>query len=166
MAQTTPAKGRSRLATILGGATAIGLLATATIGNFEGLKLFAYRDVIGVWTACYGETKGIRPGMKFTRQQCDVMFIGRLAEFETGMRACLKAPDAVPAKVYVADLSLAYNVGVRAFCGSTLVRLQNAGQLRASCDEFYKWNRAGGKIVPGLARRREAERQLCLEGVK
>src|SRR4029079_13813965 len=64
--------------------TAVGLLAVTTIGAYEGLRLNSYRDVIGVWTYCYGETKGAHAGMKFTKAQCDVLFVERLGEFETG----------------------------------------------------------------------------------
>ena len=83
--------------------------------------------------------------------------------YEAGLDRCLTAP--VPGKTKVAFLSWTYNVGVGAACGSTLVRLANAGALRGACDQLLRWNRAGGKIVRGLTNRREAERQLCLEGV-
>lgn len=155
---------RSRLVGAAGAITGIGMLAVALVGQFEGLRLYAYQDVIGVWTACYGETKGIRPGMKFTRDQCDVMFVGSLAEHEAGMRRCLKAPDALPAEIYVADLSLTYNIGVGAFCASSIAAYQNAGRVRASCDRFLLYVKAGGKTVKGLVKRREAERALCLKG--
>lgn len=157
---------RSRLVGAAGAVTALGMLAVATVGQFEGLRLYAYQDVIGVWTACYGETKGIGPGMKFTQAQCDVMFIGSLAEHEDGMRKCLKAPDALPMEVYVADLSLTYNIGVGAFCASSIARYQNDGRILASCDRFPLFNKAGGKVVKGLTLRREKERALCLEGAK
>lgn len=156
---------KSRLVGAAGAVTALGMLAVATVGQFEGLRFVAYQDVIGVWTACYGETKGIRPGMKFTREQCDVMFIGSLAEHEEGMRACLAAPDALPMQVYVADLSLAYNIGVAGFCRSSIAAYQNAGRLRESCERFLLFVRAGGKVVKGLVARREAERRLCIEGL-
>lgn len=155
----------SRLRKAALGVTAAGALAVGFIGNWEGLRLYAYKDVIGVWTACYGETKDIKPGMKFTKQQCDVMFIDRLAEFETGMRKCLAKPDELPIKVYVADLSLSYNIGLGAFCKSSIVKLQNEGKLRESCDRFLLFNKAGGKVVQGLVNRRKEERKLCLAGL-
>jgi len=151
---------------IAGALTAAGILAIALVGQWEGLRLVAYQDVIGVWTACYGETKGIQPGMRFTEQQCGVMLIDSLAEHEAGMRRCLAAPDALPVKIYVAVLSLTYNVGVGNFCRSTLARKLNAGDLEGACHELPKWNRAGGKVVRGLTNRREAELQLCLEGAR
>lgn len=157
---------RSRLAA--GGAGAItgaGMLAIAIVGNWEGLRLYAYQDVVGVWTACYGETKGIKPGMKFTKAQCDVMLIGSLTEHEAGMRRCLKAPDSLPDKSYVAFVSATYNIGVAGFCGSSMARRINAGDVRGACDALMMWVRAGGRVVQGLVNRRTAERKLCLEGL-
>lgn len=148
------------------GLTAAGGLAVALVGGWEGLKLYSYRDVIGVWTACYGETRGIKPGMRFTRAQCDTMLIDGLEDFEAGMRACLTRPDAIPEKPYVAFLSLAYNVGAGTFCQSSVARKANAGDLRGACDALMLYVNAGGRRIQGLVNRRTAERKLCLEGVR
>lgn len=157
---------RSRLvAGGTGAAAALGMLAIGFVGNWEGLRLYAYQDVVGVWTACYGETKGVRPGMKFTKEQCDVMFIDSLAEHEAGMRRCLKAPDSLPDKTYVAFVSATYNIGVGGFCGSSMARRANAGDLRGACEALMLWTKAGGRVVQGLVNRRKAERKLCLEGL-
>lgn len=158
-------KRRTRLLGLSGAVSGLGMLAIGFVGNWEGLRLYAYQDVVGVWTACYGETAGIRPGMKFTQDQCDIMLIGSLAEHEAGMRACLTAPDALPEKTYVAFVSATYNIGVAAFCGSSMKRLANAGNLPAACDALLLWVKAGGKVVQGLVNRRKAERALCLDGV-
>jgi lysozyme len=146
--------------------TAAGLLAIATIGHFEGLRLVAYRDVIGVWTVCYGETKGIHGGLKFTKDQCDVMFIGSLTEHEAGMRKCLNNPDIIPEKSYVAFLSLAYNIGSGGFCKSSVAREINAGHLVKACQNLLRFNKAGGRVVGGLVTRRNVELKLCLQGVR
>ena len=149
----------------IGTVTALGMTAVGFVGAHEGLKLKAYPDVIGVWTACYGETKGIKPGMKFTKAQCDKMFVERLVEFETGMRKCLRNPDSVPDKPYLAFLSLAYNIGTPSFCSSTLVKKVNAGDLKGACNYLLKYNRAGGRVWKGLVNRRERERAYCLSGL-
>jgi lysozyme len=156
---------KSRLG-IAGAITAIGLAAIALVGKFEGYKPYAYRDVIGVWTACYGSTKGIKAGMKFTKEQCDVMFLGDLQTHEAGMRACLKAPDAIPSKSYVAFLSLTYNIGVGGFCRSSVAANINMGNLTNACHRIKAFNKAGGRVIGGLVRRRAEEVKLCLEGVK
>jgi lysozyme len=158
-------KSRTRLIGAAGGMTALGMLAVQTVGGFEGLRLYAYKDVVGVWTACYGSIVGIKPGMKFSVEDCNNLLVKDLVKHEAGMRACMSAPDDLPVNVYVADLSLAFNVGVGAFCKSTVNKLQKAGKLRESCEAFMRFVYAGGKVIPGLVKRREKERALCLKGV-
>lgn len=150
---------RSRL---FGGVLA---LAIAVVGTFEGVRLTAYRDVIGVPTVCFGETRGVEMGDKYTMEECKAMLGDALVEFEQGMRKCLDEPDKIPAKTYVAFLSLSYNIGLGNFCRSTLVRLANGGRLKDACNEFPKWNKAGGKVIQGLVNRRAEEKRLCLEGL-
>ena len=150
----------------IGAITAAGLLAIVTIGHFEGLRLYAYQDVIGVWTACYGETKDIHRGLKFTKPQCNVMFIEGLTREEKGMRSCLNDPDGLPMKTYVAFLSLAYNIGTGGFCRSSVARDANNLHLVASCNDLMKYTRGGGRTLTGLVTRRRAERKLCIEGLK
>lgn len=140
--------------------TAAAALAISIVGGFEGLRQTAYRDVVGVATICYGETRGIRMGMTATKAECDAMLLKGLQEFEQGVLACTKA--AMPVRRQVAMVSFAYNVGVGGYCGSSVARLLNAGQPRAACDALLKWNKAGGVVFPGLTRRRQAERELCL----
>lgn len=154
------------MASRLAKGSAIAALAVSLVGGFEGLRLYAYKDPVNVVTACYGETKNIRMGMKFTKAECDEMLVRSLAEHEAGMRRCLRSPDALSEKTYVAFLSFAYNVGTGAFCKSTLVRKANAGDLRGACEQLPRWNRAGGRILRGLTKRRAEERKLCLEGLK
>lgn len=139
--------------------------AVALVGAWEGLRTYAYRDIVGVPTVCFGETRGVKMGDRYTVEECKAMLGDGLAEFETGMRKCLRTPDAIPAKSYVAFLSLSYNIGTGAFCRSTLVRKLNAGDVRAACNELTKWNRAGGRVIKGLTRRRADEKRICLEGL-
>lgn len=139
--------------------------AIVLIGSFEGLRLYSYTDVIGVWTACYGETRGIHSGMVFTKEQCDTMFSKRLIEFETGMRKCLVKPDEIPIKPYIAFLSLSYNVGVGAFCNSSVVKSANAGNYEVACHRITAFNKAGGRVIKGLVTRRDKEEAFCLSGL-
>lgn len=158
---------KSRLVAGAAGAlTAAGIASLSLVGGWEGLRLVAYQDVIGVWTACYGETKDIRRGMRFTKAECDVMFVERLQEFETHMRACLKAPDSIPDGAYVSFLSLSYNIGWNGFCKSSIARHANAGNLPKACEAITLYNKAGGRVVKGLVNRRAAERKLCLESLR
>lgn len=156
----------SRLADAAKVATVAGTLAIATVGAYEGLRLAAYRDVIGVWTVCYGETKGVRQGMRFTEGQCKLLFLDSLIEHEKGMRSCLNDPDSLSDKTYVAFLSLTYNIGVGAWCKSSVVRAANNLQLTAACRNILRFNKAGGRVIGGLVKRRSQEMKLCMEGLR
>lgn len=155
----------SRLRKVGVGLTVAGSLAVGLVGGFEGMRTHAYRDVVGVPTVCFGETRGVKMGDTYTVEECKAMLGDALADFETNMRKCLVNPDAIPDKPYVAFLSLSYNIGVGAFCHSTLVKKANAGDIRGACNEFPKWNKAGGRAIKGLTVRRTEERQLCLSGI-
>lgn len=154
-----PAQDRSKLRK----SAAVATMAVSLVGAFEGLSLTAYLDPIKIPTACFGETKNIRMGMKFTRTDCDKMLLDRLIEHEDGMLACTKVP--MPDTRHIALLSFTYNVGVGAYCGSTLVRKLNAGDIVGACDELSKWNKAGGIVWSGLVKRRTIEREWCMKGL-
>ncbi|MBZ8133209.1 lysozyme [Afifella sp. IM 167] len=149
---------------VLGTLTAAGILAVGFVGGWEGKHNTAYRDIVGVPTICFGETRGVEMGDTATDEECAAMLGDGLVEFEAGIRRCLKNPDQIPDKSYVAFLSAAYNIGQRAFCGSSMARRWNAGNLEGACDALLLWNKAGGRVIRGLVNRRKAERELCLEG--
>lgn len=144
---------------------AIMAAAVALVGGWEGLRTVAYKDIVGVPTVCFGETRGVEMGDRYTVEECKVMLGQGLVEFETGMRRCLTKPDDIPAKPYVAFLSLSYNIGTGAFCRSTVAKRINAGDIKGACNGIPAWNRAGGKVVQGLVNRRAEEKRICLEGV-
>lgn len=158
---------KTRLKSAGVGLTVIGSLAVGLVGGWEGMKTRAYADKFagGIPTVCFGETRGVKMGDQYTPDECRAMLGDALVEFEQGMRKCLTNPDRIPAKSYVAFLSLSYNIGTGAFCRSSLARKLNAGDLRAACNELPKWNKAGGKVVKGLVNRRAEERKLCLQGL-
>jgi lysozyme len=145
-------------------ATAAGILAVTNVGKDEGLRLKAYRDLVNVPTACFGETLGIKMGMTFTKAQCDELLLKRLDEFAGKVEHCVKKP--MSDRTLVAFTSMAYNVGSGGFCGSTTVRLYNAGQFVEACRAMGYWNKAGGRVIPGLTARRARETAMCLEGLK
>lgn len=156
----------SRLKKMGLGLTVAGSLAVGVVGTYEGMRTKAYIPIPGdVPTVCFGETRGVKMGDVHTPAECQAMLGNALVEFETNMRRCLTAPDRIPDKPYVAMLSLSYNIGSRAFCGSTVARKANAGDLRGACDAFLAWNKAGGRVVAGLVNRRADERKLCLAGL-
>lgn len=144
---------------------AVAAAAVALITAWEGLRTVAYKDSVGIATVCVGETRGVKMGDRYTVDECKDKLTSALKDFETGMRACLKAPDAIPDKVYVSMLSVSYNIGTGAFCRSSMARNLNAGNYTAACNSLLLYTRAGGKVIQGLVNRRDAERKLCLAGV-
>lgn len=130
--------------------------------HFEGLRLKAYRDPVGVLTIGYGHTgPDVYEGLVWSQAQADKALRERLArEFVPGVLAVITR--SMTQGQLDAMVDLAYNVGVAAFQGSTLVRKFNAGDTQGAADEFLRWNRAGGKVLLGLRRRRAADRALFL----
>ena len=140
----------------------------ALVAGWEGVRTVAYLDTIAsppVWTVCAGETRGVKKGDRYTRAECDVMLGAGLVEFEDKVRACLTKPDDLPDGVYTAFLSAAWNIGTGGFCGSSMARLANSGDLRGACDALLKWDKAGGRVVAGLTNRRQDERRVCLSAI-
>ena len=152
-----PKRPSKSLAVIVGAAAAAGLLAL--VPKFEGTKLTTYRDPIGVLTYCTGATEDAAWGKTYSPAECREQLDRDLARHAEGLMACIKAPMTAGQKVAFVDL--AYNVGVGAVCNSTLARKANAGDMAGACAELSKWTRAGGQVLPGLVRRRQAERDLC-----
>lgn len=146
--------------------------AIVAIGAFEGYSATAYPDIIGIPTICYGETKGVKLGDYSTREQCDAKLSKRLVEFNEGINKCIKVP--LTDNQRVAFVSLAYNVGVPAFCSSSIPRRINAGDSVGACRVLLDFNgvciqrNLSGKciqkrVVQGLVNRRMKENQLCLQ---
>lgn len=143
----------------------VAATAIALVGAFEGLRLYAYRDPVGIPTICYGSTRGVQIGDKATKAECDALLIGELVEHEQGMRRCLREPDKLTDGQYIAFVSLTYNIGVGAFCKSTAARLINAGDMAGACAQISRWDKAGGMRLPGLVKRRAEERRICERGL-
>ena len=141
---------------------ALSLSAAALVGiaTHEGFVGRAYQDIVGVWTIGFGTTEGVRPGDRIEPVQALQRKMADVQKFEGALRRCVTVP--LHQHEYDAFLSLAYNIGPGAFCGSTLVRKLNAGDYAGACAEILRWNRAGGRVVPGLVNRREAEYRQCL----
>lgn len=145
---------------LIAGSVALTMLWVGFVSHWEGRSLRAYQDIVGVWTICDGETKGVEEGDTATPAECDSMLARNLLVYEVGLDQCLTYP--VPGEMKVALVSWTYNVGVGAACSSTLVRLANTGNLVAACDQLLRWTRAGGEVVAGLVNRRKAEHAMCL----
>ena len=134
------------------------------IRRFEGCRLDAYPDP-GTGgapiTIGYGATgPGIELGVVWTQEEAEARLVEDIAQFAGAVERALTVP--VSANEFAAMVSLAFNIGAGAFRKSTLLRLVNDGHLEAAAEQFLRWNRAGGREMPGLTRRRQAERQLFL----
>lgn len=136
-------------------------LAMPFTAHHEGLRLKAYLDPIGIPTICYGETLGVQLGQQKTKAECDALFEARLGVFAYAVDAAI-TPSMSP-HTHAALTSWTYNVGIGAMQKSTLVRLMNEGRTVEACNELPKWNKAGGRVLTGLVKRREEERKLCLQ---
>jgi lysozyme len=148
---------KARLVAKVGGIAAAA--AVAFVASKEGTILQTYRDPIGIITACTGHVDPtLRMGTTYTAEQCKEMLYADLAKHADDLD-CVKVPLTDNQKV--ALLSFTFNVGRPAFCGSTLVRKANAGDMPGACAELSRWVMAGGKKLPGLVNRRAAERELC-----
>jgi lysozyme len=129
------------------------------IKEYEGCMLKAYLCPALVWTIGYGQTgKDIVEGLVWTQEQADNALASTVTKFTDGVTSLLKVP--VTQNQFDALVSFAYNVGLGSLAKSTLLKLLNSGDYSAASKEFSRWNKAGGVVLEGLKRRREAERQL------
>lgn len=140
----------------------IGAEGIALIKRFEGLRLSAYLCPAKVLTIGYGSTgPHVRPGMKIDEPEAERLLRDDLARFERCV--AVKCPTALP-RQFDAMVSLAFNIGCAGFEKSTVARMHNAGKFAAAADAFAMWNKGGGKVQPGLVKRRAAERALYERG--
>lgn len=128
------------------------------IKEFEGLYLKAYRCPAGVLTIGWGSTEGVREGMEITREEAERMLLGELSRFEDAVNRLVTVP--LTQHQFDALVSFSYNVGARALEHSTLLRKLNDGDYNAVPAELGRWVRGGGRVLPGLVRRRKAEALL------
>lgn len=133
------------------------------IKEFEGVRLRAYKDAVGVWTIGYGHTKSVTPGMHITMERAEQLLKEDLDIFEKGVENLVQVP--LNQNQFDALVSFAFNVGLGALGRSTLLRYLNKGQYATASKEFPRWNKAGGRVLKGLTRRREAEMDLFLTSV-
>jgi lysozyme len=138
--------------------------ALALAKEFEGCRLEAYPDPSYGWkvaTIGWGATgPAITQGVVWTQEEAD-------ADLESRMAGCGEIVDRFVTFPVTADMKAAlsdfiYNVGAGAFETSTLLRKLNGGDVQGAADEFPRWNLSNGHLMPGLVKRRAAERALFL----
>jgi lysozyme len=147
----------------------INQAAIDLIKEYEGFEAKAYKCPAGVWTIGYGTTAaagvGIAPeaGMVIGQSEAEGYLHAALDKFSSQIALAIKAP--INENEFGAFLSLAYNIGATAFKKSSALRHFNAGDKGAAADAIMLWNKARGKVLAGLVRRRTAERALFLTHV-
>lgn len=135
------------------------------IKHFEGVRTTAYQDSVGVWTIGYGHTSAagdpqVYAGLTITLDQAEQILRKDLGIFEKGVSDAVKVTT--NDDQFSAMVSFSFNVGLGAYRDSTLLRKHHAGDFAGAADEFLRWVYAGGQVLPGLQRRRNAERALYL----
>ena len=140
---------------VLAASVIVGIAAS------EGYVRDAMIPVPGdVPTIGFGSTKDVRMGDTTTPVRALVRLLDEVDTiYAQGVRTCVLVP-LFPWE-FAAFVSLAYNIGVKAFCGSTVVKRVNAQDYQGACDAILMWNKAGGKVLRGLVNRRESEKAIC-----
>lgn len=141
-------------------ALAVSAAALVGIATHEGYRGEAYKDAVGVPTIGFGETAGVKPGARTTPERALVRLLSSTEKHADAIRQCIHVP--LYQHEFDAYVSLAYNIGTSAFCKSALVKKLNAKDYTGACEEIRRWNRAGGKVLPGLTKRRETEYRMCM----
>jgi lysozyme len=136
------------------------------IKEFEGLRLRAYRCPAGVATIGYGTTVyptgyKVQMGEQITAEQAEEYLRSDLRAFERDVERMVRVP--LNTNQFAALVSFAYNLGAEALRKSTLLRLLNAHNYAGAAEQFARWTYAAGKQLPGLVRRRAAERALFIQ---
>lgn len=153
---------------------AVALAVNALIIPWEGLVLKSHWDRFAkIWDICYGETKGIGPGMTKTKAECDAMLMKRVVnDYYKPLTKCIAGFEKKPLSLQASMISGAYNYGIGAQCKSSAARLARENKYRESCEAQTAFNRAGGHVVKGLVLRREmgdaqrlGEAELCVSGL-
>lgn len=111
-------------------------------------------------TLGFGTTEGVKPGDTITPPKAVARALQDVAKYEGAVKQCVKVP--LHQYEYDAFISLSYNIGPGNFCGSTLVRVLNAGDYAEACKQILRWDRAKGRQVRGLTLRRQGEYHRCI----
>ena len=131
------------------------------IKHFEGCETEAYKCPAGVWTIGYGHIKGVQEGQVITETQAHEMLVEELKEYENYILNAVEVD--LNQNQFDAMVSWVYNLGPTNLKSSTLLKELNSKNYNAAAQEITKWNKAGGKVLTGLVKRREAEASLFNE---
>lgn len=142
----------------------INFLSVSTDGlaltkSCEGCQLTAYQDPVGIWTIGYGHTgPDVYKGLVIAQDRADYLL--ELDLKSAAKTVCNLTTVKLTQNQIDALTDFVFNLGAEAFRTSTLLKCINAGDMDGAAKEFGKWNKAGGKVLPGLTKRRAAEAAL------
>ncbi len=139
----------------------ISAAGTDLIRKFEGCRLKAYLDAVGVPTIGFGHTVDVKLGQVITQHQADTILASDLEIYEDGVNELFKGVTLTQGQ-FDALVSFSFNLGVTRLAASTLRKKMQRGDVQGAADEFLKWSRAGGNVLAGLVKRRAAERAMFL----
>ena len=128
------------------------------IKNYEGCRLEAYQDSVGIWTIGYGVIKGVKEGDKINQEEADHLLQEELPEYEGYINDMIKVP--LEQCQFDALVCWVYNLGPNNLKDSTLLRILNEGDYNGVPEQIKRWNKAGGTVLAGLVKRRSAEADL------
>ena len=136
---------------------------------FEGCKLTAYRCPAGILTIGYGHTSAagapeVKEGMTITQEDANRILAADMVKFENDVKSLVKVE--LTQHQFDVLVDFCYNAGKGNLASSTLLKCVNAGQFEKVPTELQKWTRGGGKVLPGLVRRRNAESEWWTTGGK
>ena len=133
----------------------------ALIKKFEGCELEAYKCAAGVWTIGYGSTKGVKKGDSMSQEDADKLLLHEIKEYDCYVNDLVEVN--LEQNQFDSLCSFCYNLGPQSLKSSTLLKVLNAKDYEGVPAQIKRWNKAGGKVLQGLVRRREAE-ALLFEG--
>ncbi len=136
-------------------------IGVSLIKKWEGLRTNAYLCPAGVWTIGYGHTKGVKQGQMISHLEAENLLIEDLRIYEQAVLRLVDVP--LNQNQFDALVSFTFNVGIDAFSESTLLKLLNQKDYQRAFNEFSRWTRAGGKLLPGLVNRRKDECNLFIK---
>lgn len=147
-----------------GAGAAVTLIVASLVAIYEpGANVHKpYLDTLAkppVWTVCEGHTGNVDPKRTYTDAECHAFKVADIETARAAVNRCLPMPKLPQIEAALTDA--AYNIGPAVVCGSTLQREALANDWPGACAELSRWDHAGGRVLPGLTRRRTNEREVC-----
>lgn len=145
-------------------ALSLSIAGATLIAKHEGTVQTAYLDPVGIPTICTGSTRNVFLGERASLAECEARLVEDTTYAGAAIKRCLQEDTRLTQRQYDALVSFTFNVGGGAFCKSTLRRKIIAGDCEGAANEFQRWNRAGGRVLLGLTKRRAEEAWMFRKG--